>query len=98
MTVIDPMALTGETNGLTINVHERVMVRVVETGSVRRGYLEVNGRLNPLPIGSTLDTDIGVFFWEPGPSFIGTFPLVFVIEGPNGESYRKTLTVTILPK
>jgi len=70
-------------------------VRVVDGGTVVRGYVEVNGRLNPLPIGSTLDTKSGVFFWEVGPAFSGTYPLVFVIETPDGEIYRKTLTIII---
>ena len=42
------------------------------------GYQEVRGEVRALPIGSTLDTDAGVFMWEPAPGFLGPFDLVFV--------------------
>jgi hypothetical protein len=39
------------------------------------GWLMVDGERRPLPIGSTL-TD-GVFYWQPGPGFLGEYELQF---------------------
>ena len=39
------------------------------------GYQLVNGEHRPLPIGSSLKD--GVFYWQPGPGFLGNFTLVF---------------------
>ncbi len=46
----------------------------MDVGAVR-GYMLLNGERRPLPIGSTLVD--GVFYWQPGPGFLGTFQLVF---------------------
>ncbi len=39
------------------------------------GYQLVNGERRPLPIGSSLQR--GVFYWQPGPGFLGEHNLVF---------------------
>ena len=39
------------------------------------GYELVNGERRPLPIGSSLKR--GVFYWQPGPGFLGEYHLVF---------------------
>jgi hypothetical protein len=59
------------------------------------GYLIVNNELRPLPIGSTLDPRQGVFYWQPGPGFLGTYPLVFV-DGRAGK--KKSVTLSVRPK
>jgi hypothetical protein len=88
-----------EISNFTIKELEYVALRLGDTNqTVLRGFLEINDRLNPLPIGSTLDTKNGVFFWHPGPGFLGRYNLVFVIESPGGQSYKKPVTITIEPK
>jgi phosphodiesterase/alkaline phosphatase D-like protein len=95
----DSRIITGRINNLTIKELEYVALRVVDDNqSVVRGYLEVNSRLSPLPIGSTLDTENGIFYWHPGPGFFGRFTLIFVIESPTGQSYKKPVVITIEPK
>jgi hypothetical protein len=90
---------TREIGSLTIKELEYVAFRVVDDNqSVVRGYLEVNSRLSPMPIGSTLDTKNGIFYWHPGPGFFGRYKLVFVIESPGGQSYKKPVVITIEPK
>ncbi len=42
------------------------------------GYLVVGEELRPLPIGSFLDSEQGVFFWQPGPAFFGDYTFMFV--------------------
>jgi len=95
----DSGMISGRINNLTIKELEYVALRVVEDDqSVVRGYLEVNGRLSPLPIGSTLDTENGIFYWHPGPGFLGRFTLIFVIESPGSQSYKRPLVIVIEPK
>jgi hypothetical protein len=56
--------------------------------------------LSPLPIGSTLDSQKGVFYWLPGPGFVGDYVFDFVItEGPLSKikMKRKQVKIKILP-
>jgi hypothetical protein len=34
--------------------------------------------VTPLPIGSTMDIEKGIFFWTPGPGFVGPYELTFI--------------------
>jgi len=96
---VDSWIITGRISNLTIKELDYVALRVVDDNqSVVRGYLEVNDRLSPLPIGSTLDTENGIFFWQPGPGFLGQYHLVFVIESAAGKSYKQPVVITIEPK
>jgi uncharacterized repeat protein (TIGR01451 family) len=56
------------------------------------GYQLSNGRHVPLPIGSSLKR--GVFYWQPGPGFLGNYTLVF--ERQDGTQAQ--VHVTIRPK
>jgi hypothetical protein len=47
------------------------------------GYLVKEDRWEGLPIGSTLDTLRGVFYWQPGPGFVGYYPLAFMSTTKN---------------
>ena len=83
------------------------MVPMVETGLIRleltpdalpvqfTGYMQVNDQLRPLPIGSTLDGKHGIFYWQPGPGFLGDYDLVFV---DLQRRLRKRVRITVLPK
>jgi hypothetical protein len=51
------------------------------------GYLIVGDELRPLPIGSTLDADTGIFSWQPGPGFLWDFRLVFVDRGSRSRHF-----------
>ena len=54
-----------------------------ERGTLR-GYLRVGDGLMPLPIGSRLDEETGVFTWQPGVGFVGVYDLLFLRrEGPR---------------
>jgi hypothetical protein len=41
------------------------------------GASVVEGKRRPLPIGSRLDAARGIFYWQPGPGFVGTYEFVF---------------------
>jgi predicted phosphodiesterase len=53
--------------------------------------------ISPLPIGSTLDTKKGVFYWLPGPGFVGSYRLLFIVKGQNEEKELKDIIVKIGP-
>jgi hypothetical protein len=62
----------------------------IEVGT-KQGYSLVNGGQRPLPIGSTIQG--GVFYWQPGPGFLGEYELQF--ERPDMP--RETIQIRIRP-
>jgi hypothetical protein len=61
------------------------------------GFLVIGDQLRSLPIGSTLDAKRGIFTWQPGPGFYGTYEFVFI--KADGSDRRKVrLIIKILPK
>ncbi|MCX6580631.1 MAG: Ig-like domain-containing protein [Candidatus Aminicenantes bacterium] len=76
---------------------ERVEINLSAEG-VFEGYLIVGDQLRELPIGSTLDTDRGIFYWQPGPGFVGEYCLVFIGIDDDGRDTRKNVIVNIKPK
>jgi hypothetical protein len=91
-----------ESGDIQINMKEvgRIQVQLAGhegTGSLERryaGYLMMGDQLRSLPIGSTLDRKTGVFSWQPGPGFAGTFSFVFVVE-EMGAYAKKNVVVTV---
>ena len=81
-----------------INVSIREVERIeieIGVGGDYIGYLLVGEELRPLPIGSTLDSERGVFSWQPGPGFIGDYQFIFINKDENTMTKVKT---KILPK
>ncbi len=62
------------------------------------GYMISGSQLKPLPIGSTLDAENGVFYWQSGVGFVGEYRLVFIKKGDEGQFIRKNITIDIKPK
>ncbi|MCP5051045.1 MAG: hypothetical protein GY940_28030 [bacterium] len=54
--------------------------------------------LSPLPIGSTLDGKDGIFYWSPGPGFLGNYEFVFIRTGGNRSTTLVKLNVKITPR
>jgi hypothetical protein len=79
-------------HGEELDRFELVFPDPVSSASRRKtaGYLRTSTGLMPLPIGSHLDPETGVFTWQPGVAFIGAYDLVFVrCEGsPKGLRYE----------
>jgi len=92
-------------NGITslsIRELERVVIYLDGPGTAENsasqdytGYLASGDHLTGLPAGSTLDKTRGIFYWMPGPGFIGTYNLIFI--NPTGDRQKK-ITIRILPK
>jgi hypothetical protein len=66
-------------------------------GGTYQGYVVVGGRMRPLPVGSSLDTEHGVFTWQPGPGFIGNYEFIFIRKG-DGWKTRIPVHLRIAPK
>jgi hypothetical protein len=65
--------------------------------STYTGFLVIGDRLRSLPAGSTLDTKRGIFTWQPGPGFYGTYKFVF-IKTDGSERRKVRVLVKISPK
>jgi hypothetical protein len=87
-----------DTPEIKVEELQQVEFQVSNHFSNIRGYLSVEGKYRPLPIGSTLDARTGRFYWGPGAGFVGTYKLVFVIETLDGNIDQKTIDITIEPK
>lgn len=94
-----PHETETDTARIVIDELERVAVSPEEgTGRLVGGYLLVNGTLRPLPVGSTLEPEIGTFSWLPGPGFVGPYRFVFIIEEGDGTRYKKQMDIVIEPR
>jgi len=51
--------------------------------------------LTPLPVGSTLDVASGIFYWQAGPGFVGTYELEFI---DTEKNLLRKINITISPK
>ena len=86
---------------ITIEIEEleRVVIHVGESEipGLYSGYqLPLSGdELRPLPPGSSFDVGRGVFYWGPGPGFVGNYEFVFFDRFKNRI---KRVTINILPK
>jgi len=85
-------------NEMIIKELDRVEIKLGESHGEILGYLLCGDELKKLPIGSTLDTKTGTFYWSPGPGFLGRYSLVFVLTGPDGRSYKKSIEIEIVPR
>jgi hypothetical protein len=62
------------------------------------GYMVIDRQLKPLPIGSLLDRERGVFYWQPGPGFIGCYRLVFAVKNQVDKESKINILVNIVPR
>jgi hypothetical protein len=62
-----------------------------------QGFLVVGNRLRALPFGSFLDCEQGVFYWQPGPGFLGDYSFVFIKKNQHGEYKKRNIKIIITP-
>ncbi|MCX6578957.1 MAG: M20/M25/M40 family metallo-hydrolase [Candidatus Aminicenantes bacterium] len=93
---------TGETGRCTIRVNEleRIQIHLDDPMANRSlsgfsGYMIVNNRMESLPVGSTFDSRKGIFYWQPGPGFVGQYRFVFILKEETGQMNRKEIVVRI---
>jgi hypothetical protein len=76
---------------------ERVVIKLEGEGGTKFiGWGSDETR--PLPIGSTLDQDNGIFYWSPGPGFLGQHILNFAVTDGVSRSIPVRVLVNIVPK
>jgi hypothetical protein len=95
-----PQIISPGKNGvITIEIKEleRIEIHFFDSKEPTTGTNLEHRTLNvsPMPIGSTLDTERGVFYWSPGPGFLGTYKLIFIDYNKN---CLRRVNINILPK
>jgi len=84
-----------------IKEDERIELGLREEGSGACryfGYLDIGQEQRTLPIGSFLDSLKGIFYWQPGPGYIGMYQLVFIEKDPKGKTCKNQIRITVTPK
>lgn len=95
---IEPRRVYPDDEGMVtmeIKPMERVVLHLSPGSASYTGYLKVGNRLRPLPAGSFLDKKRNVYYWQPGPGFLGRFHLVFFESNHFAEKKRKDILITI---
>lgn len=82
---------------IQIKQMERLRVFLRNRDEAIAGYLLVGDELRRLPIGSTLDKEKGIFYWQPGPGFLGEYTFLFIFEGADGGFHKKIIKASIEP-
>jgi hypothetical protein len=101
----DIYSVDGDTLDVEINEGERIELRLGDgdggpgTHNNRfSGFMKVGDELHSLPIGSTLKTREGFFYWQPAAGFFGEYQLVFIARDRQGRKLKKNVLIRILPK
>jgi hypothetical protein len=96
---IKPLQVYPDEEGITrveTRELERVEIRFDNFGQLS-GWMQVGDQLRSLPIGSFLDRGKGIFYWQPGPGFVGEYHLVFVETDQDSNMSRKNILIHIVP-
>lgn len=92
-----PLLVFPDGSGI-VAVHIKELERLeIHLENYSIGYSVVGNQLKRLPIGSTMDREKGVFYWQPGPGFIGDYQFVFFKKSKNGEMSKKIVIVVCSP-
>jgi hypothetical protein len=72
-------------------------VKIRELERVEIHFFKSMSNLSALPIGSTFDPNRGVFYWQPGPGFLGEHQFHFISKENNGKLAMR-IKIKIVPK
>jgi len=89
---------TAENGPVEMEVEELGMVEIHFTGQGGKFIGWGAAESKELPIGSTLDRDKGIFYWMPGPGFLGQHVLHFAVTDGQMKSRPLEVVVNIVPK
>ena len=98
---VEPMETYPDNSGIiTVSIRELERIEIwVGAGNAPEvlytGYQIAGERFLPLPVGSTLDEERGIFYWQPGPGFVGEYRFVFIEKYINGDFSRKYINILI---
>lgn len=82
---------------ISVKEGERMVIRFKNRTVVAGGYLVFGKEKRDLPVGSFLDKEEGIFYWQLGPGFTGLYRLEFIEKGTHGEWAKKIIKVVIEP-
>jgi hypothetical protein len=95
-------AIPGLSGGVTVRAAqmETIELRLANRfgaadGARYEGFQLVRDEPRQLPAGSSLDPVNGVFRWQPGPAFVGSYDLIFIRTDASGLSARITVRIEI---
>ncbi len=74
-----------------------VEITIPEAERVEIRFAGPAAALGRLPIGSSLDRERGIFYWQPGAGVLGTHLLVFKTVDSTGKQWKKTIFITFKP-
>jgi hypothetical protein len=95
---VEPRQIHPDEHGvITIEINELERLEIRFPAQKCAGYQLVGDHFRPLPIGSTWDTEKGIFCWQPGPGFVGEYRLVFMMKRGSGELGKINFTIKIIP-
>ena len=81
---------------------EQVEVRLAsqfdDSPATYEGYVAMNGRMRPLPVGSSLEQVDRRLHLAAGPGFIGRYEFVFLRTSGYGTTTRIPVSVRIAPR
>jgi hypothetical protein len=96
MALTDIFADRSEENVSYFEIEELGRVEInLSQAEMIDGYFVVGDRLRTLPIGSTLDKEKGIFYWQPGPGFLGTYRFEFLLTDREGTINKKILEIKV---
>ena len=89
---------TSATGVITVQSEEldRIELRL-GGGHTLTGYMRSGSTLAALPIGSALNANTGVFTWQPGVGFVGSYDLTFVRWAGGRAVSRQDVRVVLNP-
>jgi hypothetical protein len=105
---IKPQEIYPDEKGV-INVETRELERIeIDLGdnfhsysTLNRGwagYLVKGDKLGLLPVGSTLNSKTGIFYWQPAHGFFGCYEFVFIGKCENGKLLKRRIRIKITSK
>jgi hypothetical protein len=83
---------------ITIEIKELERIELNFEMKLTAAYQVVGRRYGSLPWGASLDSEKNIFYWQPGPGFIGRYRLLFFKTGRPGRQARKEVEVIIKPR
>jgi hypothetical protein len=83
---------------ITVEIKELGRLELRLEMNITAAYQVVEQRYGPLPWGSFLDRETGIFYWQPGPGYVGRYRLIFIAADDSGKQTRKDVEVIIRSK
>jgi Kre9/KNH-like N-terminal Ig-like domain/Viral BACON domain len=77
---------------IKIKPMQRIAIDLFGASSVKSAAAAIT----PLPIGSILDEEKGIFYWLPGPGFKGIFNLAFMVKDDLGNWVKRIINIEIV--